>query len=205
MLTVRHIATAIATILVLSACTGPPPPTYGDAFKGLYNQSTASVPADVPVTVQHPIGIILNDNVEAYFRWVQASKQYWAGTVPTSLTNNVVIADGDPMFLSGRVLGMLKRRFPDALEVKDFPAAVSAGKKTIVLVDVVPKLMEPYGDRTTKFDFTYYFFDAKMNPVSKLSGHGEHYVAFGAADAGVQVAVDAALAQLDQKMNVLVR
>lgn len=190
----------------LAACAGPPPPTYNtDAFKGILNQSAAAVPADVPVTMQHPVGIILGDNFELWFGAVKAANEYWSARVPSALTNTVVQADADPTFLASRVLDALKRRFPEATVVKDFQQAVASGKKGVVLVDVVPKVMEAYGDRTTKFDIAYYFFDAKMNPVSKISGHGEEYRPIGAADAGIQYSVDQAVAQLDQKMTGLVR
>jgi hypothetical protein len=195
-----------AASLVLAGCagTGPPPPTYGDAFKGIYNQSAAAVTADAPVTVQQPLAILFSENVEAWFQHVKNTVAYWASVVPSSLTNTVVLADSDPNFVGGRVLAMLKRHYPGSEYVKDFRQTVASGKKGAILVDVLPKSMEPYGDRTTKFDITLYFFDANMNPVSRISGHGERYVPFGAADGGVQVAVDGALEQLDTKLNKLV-
>jgi hypothetical protein len=189
----------------LAACAGPPPPTYNsDAFKGIYNQNAASVAADVPVTVQHPVGVILSDNFEIWFKALKEANEYWGARVPASLTNTAVIADNDPTFLAGRVLGDLKQRFPEAQQIKDFPTAVASGKRAVVLVDITPQI----GARTpvtNKFDITYYFFDAKMNPVSKLSGHGEHYAPFGAMTGGIQDCVDQALAQLDQKMAAVVR
>jgi hypothetical protein len=191
--------------VTLAACEGPPPPTYNtDAFKGVYNQSAASVPADVPVTVQHPVGIILSDNFDIWFKTLKEANEYWSARVPASLTNTAVIADLDPTFLAGRVLQDLKTHFPEAQQIKDFPAAVSSGKKAVVLVDINPQI----GTRTpvtNKFDITYYFFDAKMNPVSKLTGHGEHYAAFGAMTGGIQDCIDQALGQLDQKMKTAVR
>ena len=201
----KRIVAPLGIVLTLAGCgSGPPPPVYGDAFKGLYNRSAASVPADVSVTLQHPVGIILNDNVEVYFQWVKSQREYWAGVVPASLTNDIANADADPAFVSGRVLEMLKRHFPEAQAVKDFPAAVAAGKKAVVLVDILPRIMTP-GERTTKFDIVYYFFDSKMNPVSKMSGHGEQYRPFGAADGGIQYTVDPALAELDRKIASLLR
>jgi len=204
------VARTLAVLLALSwACVShaapPPAPTYGDAFKGLYNQSAAAVPVDVPLTVQEPLAIIFSDNFELWFKSVKDTTAYWASIVPSSLTNNVVLADTDPNFLSGRVLEMLKKRFPGSEYVKDFTHAVASGKKGAIVVDVLPKPMAPYGERTTKFDITCYFFDAGMNPVSRISGHGERRVPFGAADGGVQVAVDAALKELDAKLSKLVR
>ena len=189
----------------VSHAAPPPAPAYGDAFKGLYNQSAAAVPVDAPVTVQAPLAIIFSDNFELWFQHVKATVAYWADIVPSSLTNNVVLADTDPNFLSGRVLEMLKKRFSGSEYVKDFTQAVATGKKGAIVVDVLPKPMAPYGDRTTKFDITCYFFDAGMNPVSRMSGHGERRVPFGAADGGVQVAVDGALKELDAKIGKLVR
>jgi hypothetical protein len=197
---------AVIVLLALAACAGPPPPTYNtDPFKGIYNQSAAAVPAGAPVALQHPVGIILGDNFELWLGAVKAADEYWSARVPSSLTNTVVQADANPTFLASRVLESLKRHFPEASVVNDFQQAVASGKKGVVLVDVLPKVMEAYGDRTTKFDITYYFFDATMNPVSKISGHGEEYRPIGAMDAGIQYSVDQALGQLDQKMAAVVR
>ena len=200
----RMFAAAIVLALTLGACAGPPPPTYTDAFEGIYNQSAASVPANVPVSLQQPVGIIFSDNVERYIGHAKESKAYWAGVVPESLTNKVVLADADPTYFAGRVLGMLKSHFPNAQVVHDFNQAVATGKKGVCLIDLRPKLMEPYGDRNTRIDIDAYFFDAAMNPVSKLSGHGEHYVPIGSMDAGIQVSTDAALRELDGKITTLV-
>ena len=189
----------------LAACSGPPLPTYNsNAFKGIYNQNAASVPVDAPVSVQHPVGIILSDNFEIWFKALKEANDYWGARVPASLTNTAVIADNDPAFLAGRVLQDLKGHFPEAQEIKDFQTAVATGKKAVVLVDIKPEI----GQRTpvtNKFDITYYFFDAKMNPVSKLTGHGEHYAAFASMTSGTQDCIEQALAQLDQKMRVAVR
>ncbi|HWE72240.1 MAG TPA: hypothetical protein VG328_03710 [Stellaceae bacterium] len=195
---------ALLGLTTLAGCTGPTPPTYGDAFKSVYNGNASAVPVDAPVTVGHPVGIVLSDNVELWIEYVKAANAYWGARVPTALTNTVLLADTDPNFLSARVLDMLKRHFPEAQVVKDFNAAVAANKRAVVLVDVVPQPLQPYGDRTTKFDITYYFFDSAMNPVSKITGHGEQYRPIGALDGGVQYSVDAALAQLDQKMAAVV-
>lgn len=193
-------------VSTLVACTGPPPPTYSsDAFKGLYNQSSTSVPADVPVSVQQPVGIIFSDNVETYFGFIKDATEYWAQRIPSSLTNNVVIADTDPRYFGGKVLSMLKSHFPSSAVVKDFNEAVASGKKAVIVVDLRVKAMEPYGDRTTKYDIDLYFFDVRMNPVSKLSGHGEYHVPFASATGGAQISIDAAVAQLDAKIGALVR
>jgi hypothetical protein len=197
------LAFALSLLLAGCASNAPQPPVYGDAFKGIYNQSAASVPADVPVSVQQPVGIIFSDNFENYIAFIKKADAYWTGIVPASLTNNVARADADPQYLSGRILAMLKRHFPNSEAVKDFPEATSSGKRAVCLVDLRMKPMEPYGDRTTKVDIIVYIFDAKMNPVSRLAGHGERYVPFGAGDAGVQVAIDGAVQQLDDKVTAL--
>ena len=196
---------AAAASLVLASCagSGPPQPTYGDAFTGLYNQSSTAVPADAPVTVRQPVAIIFSNNVEKWFRFVKDNNAYWASVVPSSLTNTAAVADADPNFVGGRVLEMLKRRFPNSEYVNDFGKAVASGKRSAVLVDVNARAAEP-GDRTTRIDVALFFFDAQMNPVSRLNGHGEYHAAFGSMTGGIQPSVDAALAELDGKMNRLV-
>jgi hypothetical protein len=57
-----------AVLLAGCAGMGPPQPPFIDAFSNLYNQSSAGVPADVPITLGQPIGIIFSDNVETYFQ-----------------------------------------------------------------------------------------------------------------------------------------
>jgi hypothetical protein len=202
----RKLIAVLGAVATLTACAGPPPPTYSsDAFKGIYNQSSASVPADVPISVQQPVGIIFSDNVETYFGYIKDATEYWAQRIPSSLTNNVVIADTDPRYFGGKVLAMLKGHFPDSTVVKDFNEAVASGKKAVIVIDLRVKAMEPYGDRTTKYDIDAYFFDARMNPVSKLSGHGEYHVPYASASGGAQISIDAAVAQLDAKIGALLR
>jgi hypothetical protein len=116
----------------------------------------------------------------------------------------VAEADGDPNYISGRVLEVLKKRFPDSAYTKDFGQAVASGKRSAVIVDILPQPMKPWEDHTTRFDVTLYFFDAQMNPVSRISGHGETHIPLGRANAGIQESVDAALAQLDGKIDKLV-
>jgi hypothetical protein len=197
---------AVAALATLAGCasSAPPQPIYGDAFSGLYNRPSASVPSDAAATVQQPVAIIFSDNFEKWFGYVKASTEYWDSVIPSALRNNVVAADVDPNFVGGRVLEMLKRHFPRSEYVKDFQQAVVSGKKSAILVDVLPHAMEPYKDRTTRFDITLYFFDANMNPVSRVSGHGEAHIPIGRPDAGVQESVDKALAQLEPKIDRVV-
>jgi hypothetical protein len=201
----RTFVVSCLVVLALSGCagSGPPLPTYDDAFKGLYNQSAATVPADVPVRVQHPVGIILSDNVEAYIGWVKKSKEYWASVVPASLTNNVAIADSDPDYIASQFLTMLKRHFPEAQVVKDFNAAVGTGKKAVLLVDI--RTVPGIGGQTTTVDATAYVFDAGMTPVSKMSAHAATALPFMGGSSQIQPTTDAAVQQLDAKITALVR
>ena len=196
-------------VLALAGCAaggnGPPPPAYADAFSGLYNQSAAAVPADAPVQVQQPVAILFSNNVEKWFQYVKETNAYWASVIPSSLTNTAVIADNDPNFVGGRVLEMLKRRYPNSEYVGDFSKAVASGKRSAVLVDVLPKAMEPYGDRTTRVDIALYFFDANMNPVSRVTGHGEYRVAYAEMTGGMQKCVDTALAEIEKKLDTVAR
>jgi hypothetical protein len=202
----RHLLACAALASLLAACAGPPPPSYSaDAFQGIYNQSSAGVPIDAPAAATPPVGVIFSENVEAYLGHVKKSGEYWDSVVPSSLKNNVVYADADPTFFAGRVLGMLKARYPTASVVHDFNEAVKTGKRSVILIDLHPKMMEPYGDRTTKIDIDAYIFNSAMNPVSRLSGHGEWKVPFASADAGIQKSIDQAIAQLEAKLAALVR
>ena len=198
-------ALGLAFFLCACAGSGPQPPGHVDAFTNLYKQNATTVPADVPVVVQQPVGVIFSDNFESWFKYVSDANAYWSKIVPASLTNTVVQADTHPAFISGRVLDVIKRRFPTAEVVKDFPQAVSSGKKAVILVDLRARPMQPYGDRTTRIGIDFYFFDARMTPVSKISGDGQRNVPFGGADGGVQVAVDGALQQIEARMNAVVR
>lgn len=193
-------------VLTLGACTGPPPPTYSaDAFKGIYNRNSTSVPADAPVTVTAPVGVIFSENVETYIGYIKDSTAYWGNVVPASLTNTVAVADNDPIYFAGRTLAMLKNRFPSAQKVHDFSEAVSTGKKSVILIDMKLKPMQPYGDRTTRVEIDAYFFDSTMNPVSKLVGQGAWVVPFASLEMGVQKSIDQALAQINEKMAQYVR
>lgn len=192
------------TLIALAGCGGVPLPTYNDAFKGLYNQSAAAVPADVAVPIQHPIGIILSDNVEAYVGWERRSAEYWRSVVPASLTNTVGEADGDPNYIAARFLEMLKRHFPEAEVIRDFPSAIASGKKAVVVLDIQVVAAGRSGQLTT-VDATTYFFDSRLNPVSKMSGHGEAVAPFPLTTAMIQPTTDAAVRQVDAKITALVR
>jgi hypothetical protein len=208
-MTIRLLALAAPVLVLaslLAACAGPPPPTYSaDAFQGIYNRNSAGVPTDAAASAAPPVGVIFSENVEAYLGHIKKSGEYWDSVVPSSLKNNVVYADGDPTYFAGRVLAMLKARYPTASVVHDFNEATKAGKRSVILIDIRPKMMEPYGNRTTKIDIDAYIFNSAMNPVSRVSGHGEWAVPFASADAGIQKSIDQAIAQLDGKLGALVR
>lgn len=192
-------------VLVLDGCTGPPPPPQVDAFQGIFNASSTAVPANVAVTLTQPLGYMTSENVEKYIGHIKNANEYWGQRVPASLTNTVVIADNDPLYFSQRMLAMLKANFPDIERVHDFREAVAKGKKGVVLIDLRVKHMEPYGDRRTIVDVDAYFFDPRMNPVSKMSGHGEYLVPMVSMDVGMQRSVNAALGELDAKIKANVR
>lgn len=203
---IRTMLALAGLVMTLGACSGPPPPTYtADAFKGIYNRSSAGVPTDAPATVTAPVGIIFSENVETYIGYIKDSTAYWAGVVPASLTNTVAVADNDPIYFAGRTLALLKNRFPSAQKVHDFGEAVSSGKKSVILIDMKLKPMQPYGDRTTRVEIDAYFFNSTMNPVSKMSGQGSFLVPFASMEMGVQKSIDQALAQLNDKMAQYVR
>jgi hypothetical protein len=202
----RRVLVLAGLLASLGACAGIPPPVYSaDAFKGIYNQSSAGVPANVPVTVTAPVGVIFSENVETYMGYIKDNTAHWAARVPASLTNTVAVADNDPIYFAGRTLQLLKNRFPTATKIHDFNEAVSTGKKSVILVDMKYMPMEPYGDRTTRVAIDFYFFNASMTPVSKLSGQGSYRAAVGTFEMGVQRSIDQALAEIEAKMAQYVR
>ncbi len=201
---IRKLLACALMLLSLDACTGPPPPQMVDAFKDLYNGNSAAVPVNAPVAVQAPVALIFSENVEAHIGAVKNANDYWGKIVPASLTNTVVLADNNPLYFSGKILELLKRRFPTAAPVNDFKEAVQQGKRAVILVD----LRMEYGARsgqTSKMDIELYFFDSANNPVSKMNGHAEFTIPFPAATTGMQQMINQAIATLDGKMNGLVR
>jgi hypothetical protein len=177
-----------------------------DAFTDLYTaSSSASVPANAPVTVTPPVGLIFSENVEAHIGAVKDANEYWGKVVPASLTNTVVMADTNPLYFSGKVLELLKRNFPSATPVHDFNEAVQKGMRSVILVDLRMKYAQPYGDRTSVMDIDLYFFNSAMKPVSKLNGRAQYTLGYPAMHAGMQQMTNEAIAQLDQKIAATVR
>ena len=203
---IRKLLALSGLLLTLDACTGPPPPKMVDAFTDLYTASgSASVPANAPVTVTPPVGLIFSENVEAHIGAVKDANEYWGKVVPASLTNTVVMADTNPLYFSGKVLELLKRNFPSATPVHDFNEAVQKGMRSAILVDLRMKYAQPYGDRTSVMDIDLYFFNSAMKPVSKLSGRAQFTLGYPAMHAGMQQMTNEAIAQLDQKIAATVR
>ena len=202
---IARLMTAFGLTLAVAGCAGPPPPAQVDAFEGILNTSSTTVPADVPMTLGQPVGFITSENVERHIGYFKDANDYWGKVVPSSLTNTVVIADTDPTYFSGQLLTMLKRHYPTLQHVHDFREAVATGKKGVILVDLRMKWMEPYGDRTNRMHIDAYFFDQGMNPVSKLSGEAEYRVPFASMEGGVQKITDEAIRQIDEKITALVR
>ena len=80
---IRKLLALSGLLLTLDACTGPPPPKMVDAFTDLYTaSSSASVPANAPVTVTPPVGLIFSENVEAHIGAVKDANEYWGKVVP---------------------------------------------------------------------------------------------------------------------------
>ena len=193
-----------ALMLLATGCAGPPPPKPVDAFHGLLNMSSTSVPTDAPVAIGQPVAFITSDNVENYIGGIKDANEYWGKRIPASLTNTVVMADIDPTYFSAQMLAVLRKHYPNIQRVHDFREAVQRGMRGVILVDLKMKWMEPYGDRTNRMHVDFYFFDTGMNPVSRLSGEDEYKVPFAAMEGHVQKITDSALHQIDAKMTTLV-
>lgn len=201
---IRKLVACACLLLSLAACAGPPPPKMVDAFKELYRGDSAAVPSNVPVTVQPPVGLIFSENVEAHIGAVKDANEYWGKVVPASLTNTVVMADNNPLYFSGKILELLKRRFPTATPINDFNEAVQQKKRSVILVDLRMDYAARSG-QTSKMDIVLYFFDSSMNPVSKINGHSEFTIPYPAVHGGMQQMTNQAIAELDSKINSLVR
>jgi hypothetical protein len=85
-----------------------------------------------------------------------------------------------------------------------YDAAAGSGKKAVCLVDIrtVPGGTSGH---TTTVDATLYFFNTKMDAISKMSGHGEAVVPYPAISERIQPSTDAAVQQLDAKLSALLR
>ena len=201
---IRTLVALTGLSLVLGACNAPPPPKMVDAFANLYNGNAAAVPANVPVTVQPPVGVMFSENVEAHIGAVKDANEYWGKIVPASLTNTVAMADTNPLYFSAKLLDMLKRHFPGIAPVHDFNEAVQQRKRSVILVDLRMDYAQRSG-QTSKMDIDLYFFDSAMNPVSKLNGHAEFTIPFPAVHGGMQDMTNQAIGQLDRKISATVR
>ena len=186
--------------LTLAGCATVPPPTYKEPFSGILNMKAASVPADQPVNVAMPMGIIFTDNVEAYLKYSKEGQELIRSFGP--LTNTVADADIEPTFVAGRVLSLLKSYYPDLELLPDFNQAVAKGKQGVCVVDIQMVAGAMSGD-TTKIDISTYFFDANMAPVSRISSQGSGVIPYPAFDPQIQASTDAAIAQLKSKYNTL--
>lgn len=189
---------AMGAAVALSACAASGPPVvYADPFQSLLNQSSTTVPKDVSVRIQAPVGLIFSNNVETWFQYAAKAQKYLESY--GALTNTTAVADADPRFVASRVAVLIKAHYPNIEQVNDFNQAVATGKKTVCLIDI--QVHPGSGSfQTTTVDVTAFFFDSDMQPVTQLSGHGEGVIPYPAWDTRLQPSTDAALQQLDQKL-----
>jgi hypothetical protein len=192
-------AIALGLCLLLGGC-GPSAPLYGDPFTRLVNQNSTAVPIDHRVKVEQPLGIIFSDNVELYLKYTKQGEDLLHSFGP--LTNTVAAADIDPKFIAGRVLSMLKERYPDIELLHDFNEALDKGKKSVCLVDIQVVIGKSSG-RTTTVDVSTFFFDSSMIPQSRLKGHGSGTIPYPAFDTQVQSSTEQALSELKGKLDTL--
>ncbi len=192
-------AIALGLCVLLSGC-GAPPPLYGDPFLHLVDQRSATVPIDQPVKVEQPLGLIFSDNVELYLKYTKQGEDQLRSFGP--LTNTVAAADIDPKFIAGRVLAMLKERYPDIELLHDFNEAIAKGKQSVCLVDIQVAIGRSSGGTTT-VDLSTFFFDDSMSPKSRLTGHGSGTIPYPAFDTQVQSSTEQALAELKGKLDTL--
>lgn len=192
---------AAAMLHVLTACTPVEPPRYVDPLARLYNAPASSVPQDVPVKLQEPVGLVTSENGEAYLAYAAAGEEHLRKHI---LVNEIASKDLDPKFLANEIVAMLKRRFPGIELLDDLASARKAKKKGTILVDMQTTIGQ-YTGQTTTVQLTVILFDGAQKPVSRIVATGQGVLGYPAWDARVKEASTLALQQLDQKLSAVLR
>lgn len=186
-----------ATLFAVTACAPIEPPKYVDPLARLYNAPASSVPADVPVKLQEPIGLVTSENGEQFFAYAEAGEEHLRKQV---IVNEVASKDLDPKYLVNEIVALLKKRYPHIELIDDLASARKTNKKGTVLVDIQTTIGQFTG-QTTTVQLTVIFFDASQKPVSRVVATGQGVLGYPAFDARVKEASNIALQQLDQKLT----
>jgi len=187
--------------IAMTACAPIEPPRYVDPLAKLHNVPASSVPRDVPVKLQEPIGLVVSENGELFLDYAAAGEK---GLRSMVLVNETASKDLDPKYVINQVVGLLKRRYPRIELVDDLASARKTGKKGTILVDIQTAIGQ-YTGQTTTVQLTLILFDAVQTPISRVTGTGQGVLGYPAFDARVKQASDAALQQLDTKLAQVLR
>jgi hypothetical protein len=197
-----RLVAAVAVAVALAGCNYDP--AYVDPLAGLAKVPAASVPQDVPVTVQEPVALVPSENSAMVLQAVEEWKQTTDAKMVKALVSDEVWDDGNPQHLVDGVVGVLRKHYPKAELVDDLATAKKRGFRTTVVADI------QYHHLVTAFDtnhvtLTYVVMNADETPISRFSGEGTSHGVYGSTDPHFRDAVAMAVANLDAKAAQLLQ
>lgn len=196
-----RLSLALALAGATAACAPIEPPRYVDPLAKLHNVPASSVPLDVPVKLQEPVGLVVSENGELFLNYAAAGE---TGLRSAMIVNETASKDLDPKYVVNQIVGLLKRRYPRIDLVEDLASARKIGKKGVFLVDIQTTIGQSTG-QTTTVQLTLIIVDAKQTPISRITGTGQGVLGYPAFDARVKQASDMALQQLEAKLALVLR
>lgn len=179
--------------LALAGCAGNP--EYTDPLAGLTSIPAASVPQDVPVTVEQPVALVPSENSARLLNFAQQFKddKLLQALVPPTLQ-----ADGDPQYLVNGAVNVLRRRYPGMVLVEDLRTARQRGFRTTFVMDIQAHHLVTAFDRN-QIHLTVIAMDASQRPVSRIVAEGASGTTYGSMDAHFRDAVAMAVGNLEAK------
>ncbi|HXQ51481.1 MAG TPA: hypothetical protein VN802_10340 [Stellaceae bacterium] len=193
---------AAVIVAVLGGCASDP--VYLDPLAGLAKVPAASVPQDVPVTVDQPVALVPSENSAKVLDLAAEFAASANGALVKSLVSDKLWADGDPQQLVDGAVGVLRRRYPKIELVDDLATARQRGFHTTFVVDI------QYHHLVTAFDtnhvtITLVVMDARETPVSRIVAEGKSGTTYGSMDAHFRDAAAMSVATLDAKATQFLR
>lgn len=187
---------AACGIAALVGCAGGP--DYVDPLAGLTKVPAASVPQDVPVTVEEPVALVPSENSAKNLDLAAEFTESANGKVVKALVPSEIWADGDPQPLINGTVGVLRRRYPKIVLVDDLATAQQRGFRTTIVVDIqVHHLVSAFD--TNHVMITLIAMDASLRPVSRIVAEGKSGTSYGSMDPHFRDAVAMSVANLDAK------
>jgi hypothetical protein len=196
-------ATLVAAFVIaaaLAGCAGGP--DYIDPLAGLTKVPAASVPQDVPVTVEEPVALVPSENSAKNLDMAAEFTESANGRLVKSLVSADIWADGDPQRLINGTVGVLRRRYPKIVLVDDLATAQQRGFRTTIVVDIQSHHLVSAFD-TNRVTITLIAMDSGLRPVSRIVAEGQSGTSYGSMDAHFRDAVAMSVANLDAKATQL--